>query len=65
MLNEVNDEEQHAHLLGKLLETFDVVCHSSDCISCYPNKLVLIQQAIDSSHSPFLSFQAGCELDTL
>lgn len=25
MLDGVNDEEQHAHLLGKLLETFEVV----------------------------------------
>lgn len=25
MLDEVNDEEQHAHQLGKLLETFQVV----------------------------------------
>lgn len=25
MLDGVNDEEQHAHQLGKLLETFDVV----------------------------------------
>ncbi|GJU49634.1 dual-specificity RNA methyltransferase RlmN [Tanacetum coccineum] len=25
MLDGVNDEEQHAHLLGKLLETFEVI----------------------------------------
>lgn len=25
MLDGVNDEEKHAHLLGKLLETFEVV----------------------------------------
>lgn len=25
MLDEVNDEEQHAHQLGKLLDTFEVV----------------------------------------
>lgn len=46
MLNGVNDEDQHAHQLGKLLETFDVVCHSSYCISRYPNKLAPIQQAL-------------------
>ncbi|GKF00073.1 dual-specificity RNA methyltransferase RlmN [Tanacetum coccineum] len=25
MLDHVNDEEQHAHLLGKLLQTFEVI----------------------------------------
>lgn len=28
MLDGVNDEEQHAHQLGKLLETLKVVCSS-------------------------------------
>lgn len=41
MLDEVNDEEEHAHQLGKLLETFEVVssifyinaCRKSDTFS--------------------------------
>ncbi|GJS38131.1 hypothetical protein Tco_1062213 [Tanacetum coccineum] len=32
MLDGVNDEEQHAHLLGKLLETFEVFDTSGDKI---------------------------------
>ncbi|GAB2268137.1 hypothetical protein Dimus_003116 [Dionaea muscipula] len=52
MLDGVNDEEQHAHLLGKLLETFDVV------VNLIPfNPIGNLSQFRTSSESKVTSFQ--------
>ncbi|KAL9271506.1 Ribosomal RNA large subunit methyltransferase N-like protein [Drosera capensis] len=52
MLDGINDEEQHAHQLGKLLQTFDVV------INLIPfNPIGDLSQFRTSSESKILSFQ--------
>ena len=55
MLDGVNDEEQHAHQLGRLLETFEVV---SSTLYLTSSRLYMLQQFYTHSNS-FFSYYAS------